>query len=194
MDISRRTLLAGAGVAASLLPAPPAQGLSLIDPIMQRAFSDAACRKGLREFVALIGKARIMTDDALSEAVRTLHVQFDSMLVEELVTDPVPGRYEQAEVIRALTISFGQRDRSPARLHEVNLLKGRKGFALYQFTLRRDAYFPEVSEEEPEQQGDQGGPIPPHYSDDDTSFLGLFFNNQLRRVSGFDIWLEELNR
>lgn len=73
----------------------------------------------------------------------------------------------------------------------MNILKGKRGVALYQFTLQRERFFPQVTEEEAA--GDSCGvPEAAHYATVQSSYLGVFLNNKLRTVSAFDEWLREI--
>ena len=112
------------------------------------------------------------------------------------MSDPVlnyPDRsaIEHLELFRAWSSSGGKLDRSPVALREENLLKGGRGVAIYQFTLRRDRYHAEVTEEEAA--GDSCGvAFDAFYGPEDSSYLGIFKNNRLRDVSAFDVWLQTI--
>jgi hypothetical protein len=86
-------------------------------------------------------------------------------------------------VIGGWTLSEGRRDRSPVSIRAVNRFRGDRGTALYQFTLRRDAYHGATD-------GDScQGPTEAYYGPEDTSYLGFFVANKLREVFAFDVWL-----
>ena len=129
-----------------------------------------------------------MSDEEIEE--RSGSIDFAESVSDPLLDYPTYSPIEHYDLLRAWTLSFGQRDRSPVALNEVNLLKGRKGVALYQFALRRDHYHPAVTEEEAE--GDTCGltvPREAYFGKQVVSYLGVFINNRLRRVSRFDEWL-----
>lgn len=190
--LSRRALVGTAAVLFGALAAPAAQACTVTASRRPIGFSDSACRRSLRQLVALINEAASLSDDALTERAEELGIEFAESVTDPLMNYPTHHPIEDRDLIRAWGTSDGQRDRTPIALHEVNLLKGRKGVALYQFTLRRDRFHREVTEEETA--GDTCGPFawPAGFAEEDSSYLGLFINNKLREVSAFDQWLLEL--
>ena len=191
MEISRRSLIGAAGLLSTAFAASAAEACTVIGSIRPIAFSDAACRRSLRELVSLINEAPALADAELAERADGLSIQFDESVTDELVAFPGMLPIENRDLIRSWSLSAGQRDRSPIALREVNLLKDRKGIALYQFTLRRDLYHPGLTGEDVDG-GSCDVPHDPFYAAQDVSYLGLFFNNRLREVSAFEQWLREL--
>lgn len=191
MAISRRAMLAGAGLVATGLTASAGEACSLVASIRTIGFSDAACRRSLRRLIQLIIDAPKLTDAGLSERHERAPVRFEDGVDDPILayrTDiPADAPYEEIDVIRAWSAAYGRPDRSPIAIREMNLLKSQKGFALYQFTLRRDQFHPATEE-------DGGSCFPSteaHYGPEDVSYLGRFVNNQLRRILPFDEWLSE---
>lgn len=184
-------MLAGTGLIATGLTASAGEACSFVARVKPISFSDAACRRSLRQFVELINDAPNLTDAELSQRYERAPVRFEDGVHDPVLsyrTDiPADEPYEETNVIRAWGAAYGKPDRLPIAIREVNLLKSQKGFALYQFTLRRDQYHPATEED--------GGSCYPsseaHYGPEDVSYLGRFVNNQLRRILPFDEWLRE---
>lgn len=187
--LSRRMLLAGASVLTAAL-AGRSEACSLVANLRPIAFSDAACRRSLRELVGLIDQAPSLSDAELSARAGRLSVRLDESVSNAILNYPAQRPAEDIDVIRGWSSWAGKRDRSPLVVREINLLKGERGTALYQFTLRRDQYHPEVTEEEAA--SDSCGVVrDAFYGPEDASYLGLFVNNMLREVSAFDVWLRK---
>lgn len=189
MTLTRRALFAGAA-AMTIGSATAAEACSLVVTRRPISFSDAACRRSLGDLVRLINDASRLSDEELATRARELSINFDSDVTEPILNYPNRSPIEDSELLRAWTRSDGTPDRAPLRLAEVNLLKGERGVGLYQFTLRRERFFAEITEEEAA--GDSCGfPEPAHYGITRSSYLGVFFNNKLRTVSAFDEWLRQ---
>lgn len=191
MTLSRRMLLTAGGLAAAGLAAAPGRSCSITARRLPLPFSDAACRRSLRALVDLINAAAGLSEAELAARTSRLAVTFDEQVVDAVLPEQRVHPIEEAAVIGAWTLSDGKRDRAPVRIRELNLLKGDAGVALYQFTLRRDAFHAEVREEDVGG-GSCGMPEPAHYARQDASYLGLSVNNRLREVSAFDVWLRKL--
>jgi hypothetical protein len=127
---------------------------------------------------------------ALSTRAALLSINFGVDVSDPLLNYPNRGPIEHVDLLRAWTRSDGMVDRTPMHLVEVNLLKGTRGVALYQFTLERERYFAEITEEDASN-GSCSFPEPAHYGRTRASYLGVFINNKLREVSSFDAWLRE---
>jgi hypothetical protein len=141
--------------------------------------------------VRLINEAPGLDDDAVAQRADELGVRFDNDVIDRILDYPARSPVEDLALIRGWTLSAGKRDRAPVRLEETNMLKGERGLGLYQFTLRRDRYYAEISEVEAS--GDSCTvPSPAFFAVEDRSYLGVFVNNRLREVSAFDAWLREV--
>lgn len=187
--VSRRMILTGAGFVAGALAAPSAQACTTIARLKPISFSDARCRSSLRALLNLINAAPTLSPADLSTRADQLAVDFADSVSEQILPNVDIYPIENADLISGWSLSAGKRDRSPIILHEVNLLKGEKGIALYQFALRRDAYHEKVSEEEAASDSCGMGPVDAFYGSEINSYLGFFRNNKLREVSMFDAWL-----
>ena len=186
MAISRRMVLSGAGLVAGALAAPSAQGCTISARVKPIGFSDAKCRSSLRALLELVNAAPTLSAAELSTRAEELNINFDDSVTDRILPDLKLYPVEDADLILGWSLAAGKRDRSPVILHEVNLLKGEKGIALYQFTLRRDAYHAEILEDD---DGCGMGPADAFYGAEKEAYLGLFVNNKLREVSVFDAWL-----
>lgn len=188
MAVSRRTLLTGVGVAATGLTASAGQACSLVATVLPIGFSDAECRRSLRRLIELINEAPKLADDELVRRAEQLSVRFDEGVSDPILDYPKTNPVEDRDLYRAWSISSGKQDRSPIALVDVNLLKRQKGSAIYQFTLSRDQFHGEVTEEEAA--GDSCGVASEaYYGREVSSYLGFFRNNKLRDVWAFDVWL-----
>ena len=192
MDVSRRSVLAGAGFVTGGLLARPAGACSVVPRLRPIGFSDAACRRSLQRLIALIHAAATSSADDIARRASALSIAFDSTVIDPIMNYPRVHPIEDADLIRAWGMSDGKPDRSPVALREINLLKSGKGVALYQFTLRRDAFHAGETEDEAAGSSCGMGAVVPYYGPEDASYLGLFLNNALREVSAFDAWLREL--
>ncbi len=188
MDVSRRMMFARAGLLTTALAASGGQACTLVASLKPIDFSDAACRRSLRELVNLINRAPALSDPDLEARVEKLAIRFDEEVSDPILNYPKTAPAEDAGLIRAWSMTGRKRDRSPLAIRHLNLLKGERGVALYQFTLRRDQYFPEVTAEEVDG-GSCDAPSDAHYAPVDSSYLGFFRNNKLREVTAFDVWL-----
>ena len=189
MTVSRRTALTGVGLVGAVLATSSAQACTLIARMKLIGFSDTKCRRSLRGLLDLINAAPTLSPADLSTRADELAVDFDDSVSEQILPNVDIYPIENADLISGWSLSAGKRDRSPIILHEVNLLKGEKGIALYQFALRRDAYHEKVSEEEAASDSCGMGPVDAFYGSEINSYLGFFRNNKLREVSVFDAWL-----
>jgi hypothetical protein len=189
MTLTRRAIFAG--TAAITIGSPAiSEACSLVARRRPESFSDAACRRSLGELVRLINDAPGLSDEVLATRAGELSINFDPDVTEPILDYPNRKTIENGELLRAWTSSAGPPDRAPLRLSDVNLLKGGRGVALYQFTLRRERFFAEITEKEAA--GDSCGyPEPAHYGVTRLSYLGVFSNNKLRTVSAFDEWLQQ---
>lgn len=191
MPVSRRMLLSGIGLVAAAGAASAGEACSITARLKPIGFSDAACRRSLRELVKLINATPNLSDEAVSARAAQLGINFDTSVSDAILNYPNRSPTEDLELFRAWGSSGGKPDRSPVGLREENLLKGERGVAIYQFTLRRDRYHPEVTEDEAA--GDSCGmPYKAFYGPEDSSYLGVFKNNKLREVSAFDVWLRTI--
>lgn len=189
MTLTRRTLFATAAAIAAGAETI-ANGCSLVARRRAKSFSDAACRRSLEALVRLINDAPRLSDQVLGSRADELSINFDPDVTGPILDYPNRSPIDAAELLRAWTRTAQTRDRAPLRLAEVNLLKGDRGLALYQFTLRRERFFAEVTEEDAA--GDScGSAAPAHYSTTLASYLGVFRNNRLHTVRAFDEWLQE---
>lgn len=188
MNLNRRTLITAAATVACATA--QAQACTLTARLRPIAFSDTACRESLNQLVRLINDAPRLSDKALATRSETLSINFASDVTEPILDYPDRSPIDNAELLRAWTRSAGTSDRAPIKLAEVNLLKGKRGVALYQFTLSRDRFFPEVTEAQANEDS-CGVAEPAHFSVTHASYLGEFTNNRLRAVSAFDTWLRE---
>lgn len=180
--ISRRMLLAGAGTLAATAAKNSVEACSLVAKPTIVPFSELMCRRSLAAMVALIGKARDLSDAELGSQLDALSIEFE---------DGVSNGQSNADLMRSWSLANDTRDRSPIALHELNLIKKAKGTALFQFTLRRDAYYAEVSEVQAANDGcGVSSPEPAYFGPLDASYLGYFVGNKLRRVFAFDVWLQ----
>lgn len=186
MEISRRKILTGAGLIAGVLAAPSAQACTVVARLKPVGFSDSKCRRSLRALIELINAASTLSVTDLVVRADNLFIDFDDSVIERILPTITVYPPENSDLLLGWSLSASKRDRSPATLHEVNLLKGEKGIALYQFTLRRDLYHDEITEND---DGCGPGPRDAFYGVGDESYLGLFRNNKLREVSVFDAWL-----
>lgn len=190
MALSRRTILTGAGLAAALA-ASPSDACSLTARLIPIGFSDAACRRSLRRLVDLINDAPGRSDAEVTARAAQLRIRFDDGVSDPILNYPNTRPIEDLDLLRGWSISDAKRDRSPLTIKEVNLLKGKKGIALYQFTLRRDRFHAGMTEEEVDG-GSCDVAFEAYYGHEDRSYLGVFKNNQLREVYDFEQWLREL--
>jgi hypothetical protein len=187
MMLTRRALFAEAA-ALTVGSGTAAEACSVVARRRPINFSDAACRRSLGELVRLINQASHLSDEELATRAGELSINFDPDVAEPILNYPNRHPIEDGELLRAWTRSDGTPDRTPLRLAEVNLLKGERGVALYQFTLRRERFFSEVTEEEADSCGFSE---PAHYGTTRSSYLGVFLNNKLGTVSAFDEWLRQ---
>ena len=185
---SRRTLLATAGAAGALSSA--AEACTFVGRRKPIAFSDAGCRRSLRDLVELIHAAPALSAEALQERADGFGT-FAEDVSDPILDYPNLSPVENADLIRGWSRSNGHDDAAPIVLREVNLLKASKGIALYQFTLRRRRYNRGVTEEESRRDSCGMGEVEPFFETQDASYLGLFRNNRLHEVSAFDAWLSE---
>lgn len=191
VPLSRRLLLSGFGGLAGASFAAAGAACSFTARLKPISVSDAACRRSLQALVRLINDAPALADGDLSTRAALLAINFDSNVSDPILNYPNHSPIEYVDLLRAWGSSDGKRDRSPISLREVNMLKGERGVALYQFTLRRDQFHGEITAEEAA--GDSCAvPSEAFYGPEDTSYLGLFKNNELREVSSFDAWLRTL--
>lgn len=188
MTLTRRALFAGAA-AMTAGSVTPAKACSLVNPRRSIGFSDAACRRSLNDLVRLINDARALTDEELAHRASELSINFDSDVSDPILDYRNRSPIEDEELLKAWSRSAGTLDRKPIRLAEVNLLKGERGVALYQFTLRRERFYAEITEEDAASDS-CGVAQPAHFETTLTSYLGVFLNNKLRTVSAFDEWLQ----
>ena len=190
MTLSRRTLLAGAGLAAALA-ASPSEACTLVPRLKPVGFSDAASRRSLRRLVQLINDAPTVSDAEVVARAGNLRIRLDDSVSDPILNFPKTSPVEVLDVVRAWSMSAGKRDHSPLSIREMNLLKRGGGIALYQFTLRRDQFHAGLTNEEVSG-GSCDAPHDSFYGPEDASYLGLFKNNELREVWAFDQWLREL--
>jgi len=183
VTISRRMLLSAGGLAAGSLTASAGRACSVLATRLAVSFSDADCRRSLDVFVALINAAGTLSEAALAARTRDLSLLIDEAVSDAVLNSPTTRPVEAAAVIGAWTLSEGRRDRSPVSIREVNRFRGDRGTALYQFTLRRDAWHGATD-------GDScQGPADASYGPEDRSYLGFFVANKLREIFAFDVWL-----
>jgi hypothetical protein len=188
LTIERRSLLAGLSLMAGAVAASEAEACSIIARQRPVSFSNGACQRSLRNLLKLIEEAPGLSKEKLFERSIEYDNSFDPAVSDALLGRPKVYPVESSDVILGWSLSEGVRDRSPIVLRDINLLKARKGIALYQFTLRRDQYHAEITEDD-----DCGGiATAAHFGPEDRSYLGLFRNNRLRQVYAFDQWLIEL--
>lgn len=188
--VNRRMLLLGTGALAVAITDTAGQACTVTASVKPIAFSDMACRRSLRELINLVSRASTLSDGELTTRINELSINLDGDVIDAIFEYKNRDSKENFEVVRAWSVAAGRRDRSPLSLREVNLLKGERGVALYQFTLRRDQYHPELTEDDAG--GSCSGPYPAFYGPEDTSYLGVFINNRLRDISTFDQWLRKL--
>ena len=182
-------MLAGAGLFSAAVAAK-SEACSLVASLRPIDFSDEACRRSLRRLVDLINAAPALADAEVVKRAGRLGVRFDDDVTDAVLGFAKTRPVEDLDLIRAWSMSAGKRDRAPLVIREINQLKGERGIALYQFTLRRDQYHPELKLEDVNG-GGCDGPHHAFYAPEDSSYLGLFRNNRLRAVSAFDVWLME---
>ncbi|MET0588667.1 MAG: hypothetical protein ABWZ75_09110 [Novosphingobium sp.] len=190
MALSRRACLAGVGMAAAVVSSP-SDACTVIGKRKPVAFSDAACRRSLRKLVDLINDAPALPDAEVTTRAADLSIRFDESVTDPILNYPNFSPIKDLELVRGWSVSAAKRDRSPINIEEINLLKGSKGMALYQFTLRRDRFHAGVTDEEAAG-GSCDVAFDPFFSPEDVSYLGLFQNNKLREVWAFDQWLREM--
>lgn len=187
MTVTQRVMLAGLAAGGAL--AERAEACTVVATQRRVAFSDDGCRRELRELVAMINTAPSLTDAVLTERLRNrADIRFDQGVTDPLLDYPKIYPIESADVIRGWSMSEGKRDRAPIRLTEVTLFKGERGFGFYQFTLRRDRFMAEVTDEM-SASDTCASPEPAHWYAEDHAYLAAFQNNKLREVSAFDVWL-----
>lgn len=179
--------MVGAGMLTTAVAAK-SEACSVVATLKPVDFSDGACRRSLRRLIDLINTAPRLSDAQVAAKAQQLALRFDDDVTDAILGYAATRPVEDLDLIRAWSMSYGKRDRTPLVIREVNQLKGERGVALYQFTLRRDQYHPELKLED----FDGGSCDVPHkayYAPEDVSYLGLFRNNKLRSVSAFDVWL-----
>jgi hypothetical protein len=196
MVISRRMLIVGTGVVAGAFTAPRTEACTLIARKRPISFSDRSCRQSLGALVALINRLPVLSvadlktkADAYVEFEDTLSIQFDEQVIENILGDQKHYPVENSDLINGWSLASGKRDKSPMTIDQINLLKSEKGLALYQFTLKRNQYHSEITEEEAASDSCGSGPVAAFYGYEKSSYLGVFVNNKLREVSTFDAWL-----
>lgn len=190
MEISRRKILSGAGMVVSVLAAAPTEACSIVASQKRIDFSDSQCRRTLRELVDLINIAPSLSAAEMADRADKFYIAFDQRTIDRILPEGVNGPLGEGTMIFGWSMANGKRDKSPAKLYEVNLLKSEQGRALYQFTLLRDSYHLGYSEEQADQDGCGAPPYPPFFGPEKTSYLAKFQNNELREISAFDMWLE----
>jgi len=179
--IARRALLALA-VGAGTLAIRGAEACSLVVRRDLR-FSDAACRRSLADWLRLLNEGRLLTEDQLTRRADALSVDVDQEALWSIIGDDATKVDRSYAFYRRYTSVAGKADRAPARLVEVNFLKGVHGQAIYQFTVRRDQFHPA------DEEGCNG--LLTHgdfYGIEDRSYLGVFRNNRLATVRDFSEW------
>lgn len=186
MMFTRRTLFALA--TAVTIGSEAADACSFVVTPRPVGFSDAACRRSLERLIGLINEASRLSDEALTKRAEALSIIFDADVTDPILNFPNRSPIEDGELLRAWTRSDGTPDRVPLRLTEVNLLKSERGYALYQFTLLRERFVAEVTEEQASTDS-CGIPAPAHFETARASYIGVFRNNRLRTVSAFEEWL-----
>jgi len=102
----------------------------------------------LGALIELINDAPHLSDDVLATRAAALSIRFDTDVSDPILDYPKVSPVETSDLLRAWTKSAGNNDRTPIRLAEMNRLKADRGVALYQFTLRRERFFREVTEEQ----------------------------------------------
>lgn len=181
--IGRRALLVGAAAGMSALAATGAEACSIV-AVRNLAFEDQACRRRIRDWVALLERGPTMTDAAIDAAAEALKGWVDDDIVRAVLGDRVPPSPNwPVQFYKEFRLSAGRPDTRPIRISELNLLRRVASRAVYQFTLDRHSYHPADDE------GCNG--LFTHgefYGVDRVSYLATFYNNELRQIKWFEDW------
>lgn len=181
--IDRRSLLVGAAAGMSALAAGEAEACSIV-PVRNLPFEDRACRRRIRDWVALLEQGPAMTDAAIEAAAEALRGWVDHDIVLAVLGDRVPPSPNwPVQFYKEFRLSAGRPDPRPIRISELNLLRRAASRAVYQFTLDRYSYHPADHE------GCNG--LLTHdeyYGVDRVSYLATFYNNQLQQIRWFEEW------
>jgi hypothetical protein len=181
--IGRRAVLVGGALGLGALAATSAEACSLV-PVRNLPFQDEACRRRIRDWVALLERGPAMTDAAIEAAAEALHGWVDHDIVSVVLGDRVPPSPNwPVQFYKEFRLSAGRPDPRPIRISELNLLRRVGSRGVYQFTLDRYSYHPADHE------GCNG--LLTHdeyYGVDRTAYLATFYNNQLQAIKWFTDW------
>ncbi len=178
MGIERRTFIAaGLGIAGTLLGSG-AKACSIPASVKSRPFSDAACRRQIRELVALLNEAPSMHPSAVEAWLEHRSIEFGDDLLwtgsEQL---------DAATFVRTFKLSDGKVDGKPIRLADVSLIRERGNRASYAFTLRRYSYHAADPE------GCNGLFVHDEYwGEEEAAYIAAFENNRMGTLRGFPEW------
>ncbi len=178
MGIERRAFIAaGLGIAGTLLGSG-AEACSISPSVKPRPFSDAACRRQIRELVTLLNEAPSMDSNAIEAWLAQHRINFGDDLLwagsEQL--DP-------ATFVRTFKLSDGKEDIKPIRLADMSLIRERGNRASYAFTLRRYSYHAADPE------GCNGLFVHDEYwGEEEAAYIAAFENNRMGSLRGFPEW------
>src|SRR6478609_393891 len=99
--LSRRSLFGTAALLLGAFVAPAAQACTVVARRRPVGFSDSACRRSLRQLVALINEADRLSDDELSERADGLWIEFADSVTGPLLNYPLHRPIENRDVVRA---------------------------------------------------------------------------------------------
>jgi hypothetical protein len=181
--IDRRAVLIGAAAGMSALAGTSAEACSLTGT-RNLPFDDQACRRRVRDWVALLDRAPAMTDAEIEAAAQAVDMGLDADIVTAVVGDLLPPSSERTvKFYREFRLSAGRPDTRPIRISELNLLRRVRNRAVYQFTLDRYSYHPADDE------GCNGMFVHgEYYGVDRTAYLATFSNNQPQGLRWFQDW------
>ncbi|HEV7658270.1 MAG TPA: hypothetical protein VGO55_00335 [Allosphingosinicella sp.] len=186
--IGRRALLLGSVAGLGALAASPAEACSFISD-RRTPFDEAACRRALDNWVALLNAGPELTLEVVTERVDAMSPFYvDGEMVQSVLGDRsetlTGGQYVFHKEFR---LAGGRPDPRPIRVAETHHIRRLRNRATHQFTLERYSYVPE-------EVADGGSCDISHeayYGTFRTSYLATFHNNRLGSIRLFPEWYLE---
>lgn len=178
MEIERRTFIAATLSIGGTMFGENAAACSLAAVPRPLRFSDAQCRRQIREWVSLLNSAPSMKPDAVEAWLEERSITLDHELLRS-GSDQV----DEATFIRSFRVSAGKLDPKDIRLADIGLVRQRDNLASYAFTLRRYRYYPADDE------GCNGLFVHDEYwGNEDRAFIASFTNNRMKTLRTFPEW------
>lgn len=182
MEFARRALLnAAITLAAACATESATSACSLSAPVRPKRFDDFACRKQIVELVDMLNRGVVIEEAEIDAWLEERPIVFDEDLLWSGEETMSPAAF-----IKNFKISDGKLDSKPIRISELSLIKNRRNFAAYAFTMRRYSYT--AADEE----GCNGLFVHDEYwSYQLVGYIASFTNNRMESLRAFPEWFAD---